>query len=211
MGAGSTTATVVSFGSRVVKEGKSNKTVIDIITHGIGFDTELGGDLFTSRIVNNLIESFRTSKTGAKANTDIKSDGRAFARLFKEAGRVKQVLSANTDTTASVCSPFPFPLLKTDVKIESLHEDIDFRSKITRATFEDLTSDLVDRVTQPIQQALKDANVTIDKLESVILHGGSVRVPFVQKALEDVVGNDKIAKTVNADEAAVMGISPNWK
>lgn len=48
--------------------------------------------------------------------------------------------------------------------------------------------------------------MTVDQLESVILHGGSVRVPFVQKALEDVVGTDKIAKTVNADEAAVMGI-----
>jgi len=47
--------------------------------------------------------------------------------------------------------------------------------------------------------------MTMDQLESVILHGGSVRVPFVQKALEDVVGTDKLAKTVNADEAAVMG------
>ena len=64
----------------------------------------------------------------------------------------------------------------------------------------------MDRVNRPIHVALKDANMTSDQLESVILHGGSVRVPFVQKALEDVVGTDKIAKTVNADEAAVMGI-----
>jgi len=93
-----------------------------------------------------------------------------------------------------------------------LHEDIDFRAKISRATFEEVTSDLVDRVTRPIQVALKDANMTLDQLESVILHGGSVRVPFVQKALEDVVGVGKIAKTVNADEAAVMGsISTKYK
>ena len=64
----------------------------------------------------------------------------------------------------------------------------------------------MDRVARPIQVALKDANMTLEQLESVILHGGSIRVPFVQKALEDVVGADKIAKTVNADEAAVMGI-----
>lgn len=64
----------------------------------------------------------------------------------------------------------------------------------------------MDRVTRPIHVALKDANMTLDQIESVILHGGSVRVPFVQKALEDVAGADKIAKTVNADEAAVMGI-----
>jgi len=62
-------------------------------------------------------------------------------------------------------------------------------------------------VAKPIQNALKDANITLEQLDSVILHGGSVRVPFVQKALEDAVGSNKIAKTVNADEAAVMGIT----
>jgi hypoxia up-regulated 1 len=102
MGAGSTTATVVSFSSRSVKEGKSDKTMIEITTHGIGYDRELGGDLFNARIVDTLIDAFRTSKAGSKAKTDIKSNGKAFARLFKEALRVKQALSANTDTTASV-------------------------------------------------------------------------------------------------------------
>ena len=86
-----------------------------------------------------------------------------------------------------------------------MHEHIDFRTKVSRATFEQVTSDLVDRVTGPIATALKDANITLEQLDSVILHGGSVRVPFVQKALEDAVGTSKIAKTVNADEAAVMG------
>jgi hypoxia up-regulated 1 len=61
----------------------------------------------------------------------------------------------------------------------------------------------------PIVTALKDANVTLDQLESVILHGGSVRVPFVQKSLEDLAGSSKIAKTVNADEASVMGSPPS--
>jgi hypoxia up-regulated 1 len=102
MGAGSTTATVVSFSSRTVKEGRSNKTVIDISTHGIGYDRELGGDLFNARLVENLAEVFRSSKTGAKAKTDINTDGRAYARLFKEASRVKHVLSANAETYASV-------------------------------------------------------------------------------------------------------------
>jgi len=69
-----------------------------------------------------------------------------------------------------------------------------------------MSSDLVDRVPLPIQDALKEANMTLEQIDSVILHGGSVRVPFVQKALEDLVGTDKIAKTVNQDEAAVMGI-----
>ena len=102
MGAGSTTATVVSVASRSVKEGKTNKTVIEIASHGIGFDRHLGGDLFNARIVDHLVNTFRESKSGSKAKTNIKSDGRAFARLFKEASRVKHVLSANVDTTAMV-------------------------------------------------------------------------------------------------------------
>jgi hypoxia up-regulated 1 len=102
MGAGSTTATVVSFFQRTVKEGRSNKTHVDISTHGTGYDRELGGNLLNSRIVDVLIDRFRSSSTGKSAKADIKSNGRAFARLFKEASRVKHVLSANSDTTASV-------------------------------------------------------------------------------------------------------------
>jgi len=108
MGAGSTTATIVSFGSRSVTEGKSNKTVTDITTHGIGYDRELGGNLFNSRMVDTLIEAFLTSKSGSKSKADIRTDGRAIARLFREAARVKHILSANTDTTATVNSPFGF-------------------------------------------------------------------------------------------------------
>lgn len=102
MGAGSTTATVVSFTSRTVKEGKSNKTVTEISTHGTGFDRELGGNLMNSRLVGFLVDAFRSSKTGGKAKGDITASGRAYARLLKEASRVKHVLSANTDTTAAV-------------------------------------------------------------------------------------------------------------
>ena len=111
MGAGSTTATVVSFSSRTVKEGRSNKTVIEITTHGLGYDRELGGDLFNARLLDTLVSSFRTSKSGSKAKTDIKSDGRAMARLFKEASRVKHVLSANAETMASVSRPSKLTLL----------------------------------------------------------------------------------------------------
>lgn len=107
MGAGSTTATIVSFTSRSVTEGKSNKTITEIATHGIGFDRDLGGNLFNARIVDILVEAFRTSKLGAGAKTDIKSNDRALARLFKEASNVKHSLSANTETTASVTSIRP--------------------------------------------------------------------------------------------------------
>ena len=109
MGAGSTTATVVSFTSRTVKEGKTNKTVTEISTHGTGFDRELGGDLMNSRLVGFLVDAFRSSKSGGKATGDITTSGRAYGRLLKEASRVKHVLSVNTDTTALVAPPVKSP------------------------------------------------------------------------------------------------------
>lgn len=111
MGAGSTTATVVSFTTRTVKEAKTNKTITEIATHGTGHDRNLGGDLMNSRLVSFLVDAFRSSKSGAKAKKDITVSGRAYARLFKEASRVKHILSANTDTTASV------PLLLSPTQI----------------------------------------------------------------------------------------------
>jgi hypoxia up-regulated 1 len=102
MGAGSTSATVVSFSSRNINAGRAEKTVTEITTLGVGFDRELGGDLFNSRLVDHLIDTFRNSKAGKKAKSDIKSDGRAFAKISKEASRIKQLLSANVDAAASV-------------------------------------------------------------------------------------------------------------
>jgi hypoxia up-regulated 1 len=104
MGAGSTTATVVSFESRTIDAGRSTKNVTEIISHGVGFDRELGGDLFNALLVDHLIDAFRSSKTGTKAKSDIRSDGKALAKLWKEALRIKQLLSANLDASASVIS-----------------------------------------------------------------------------------------------------------
>ena len=108
MGAGSTTATVVAFSSRSVKEGKTDKTVIDLATLGVGFDRKLGGDVFNSRLVDAMIKAFRESKSGAKAKKDLTTNGRAYARLLKEASRVKHALSGNTDSAASVRYPVGF-------------------------------------------------------------------------------------------------------
>jgi hypoxia up-regulated 1 len=132
MGAGSTTATIVSFSSRTVKEGRSNKTVIDISTHGIGYDRELGGDLFNARLVENLAEVFRSSKAGAKANTDINTDGRAYARLFKEASRVKHVLSANGETYASVSPVFDVPDIRLNLSTKISTFEVKFLVRHSR-------------------------------------------------------------------------------
>lgn len=111
-------------------------------------------------------------------------------RLLKEANRVKTILSANTETISSV---------------ETLFEEQDFKRKVTRTEFETLCKDLFDRVPGPIQSVLSAANLEMKDISSVVLVGGNVRIPLVQQLLASHVGDDKIAKNINGDEAAVLG------
>ncbi|KAG8908730.1 lumenal Hsp70 protein [Tulasnella sp. 408] len=111
------------------------------------------------------------------------------ARVWKEAQRVKGVLSANTDST---------------IRLESISGDIDFKDTISRATFEDMAKDLAPRFSQPIADALNAANLKLEDIKSVILVGGASRTPMVQSAVKALVG-DKVALGVNADEAAALG------
>jgi hypoxia up-regulated 1 len=195
MGAGSTKATVLRFQGKTVKDGKkSNKTVQEVHVLGTGWDRTLGGDALNTVIVNDMIESFAASK-GAKAASiqaeSVKAHGRTSAKLFKEAERLRQVLSANAETQAS---------------FEGLYEDIDFKYKLTRANFEKLAESYALRVSPAIGKALERANLEIKDLDSIILHGGAVRTPFIQYALENIIGDaEKIRSNVNADEAAVFG------
>ncbi|CEP13674.1 hypothetical protein [Parasitella parasitica] len=189
MGAGSTVASIVTFSNVETKEGKITRSAPQLEVRGVGFDRTLGGHELDVRLQQLLVEGFMKAN-GNRVSTDIKSSSGAMTRLMKEATRVKQILSANTETMAS---------------IESLHEGIDFKFKVTRAELENICKDLIARVSNPLQTALDAANMTVDDIQSVVLVGGGVRVPSVQKQLVDFVGAQKIAKNVNADEAAVLG------
>jgi hypoxia up-regulated 1 len=127
----------------------------------------------------------------------------ASARLLKEANKVKLVLSANTVTYAS---------------LESLFEGKDFRTKVTREDLEGLMGGIVSRVTAPIQKILDDSGIlifcsyllglSVKDIDSMVLVGGGVRVPIIQRTLEEFLGagsKHKIARNVNGDEAAVLG------
>ncbi|KAI9810768.1 MAG: lumenal Hsp70 protein [Pycnora praestabilis] len=195
MGAGSTSATVLRFQGRTVKDvGKFNKTIQEVSVLGTGWDRTLGGDALNGVLINKMLEDFVQSSTAKKEGikqADVKRHGRATAKLWKEAERVRQVLSANSETMAGS---------------ESLYEDVDFRHKITRADFEELTSSYAERVVGPLERALTAAKLDVADLDSIILHGGAVRTPFVQKRLEAKAGDaGKIRSNVNADEAAVFG------
>ncbi|GAW13223.1 hypothetical protein ANO14919_026030 [Xylariales sp. No.14919] len=194
MGAGSTKATIMKFQGRTVKDtGKFNKTVQEIQVLGNGWDRTLGGDAFNYLIVDDMISKFVESSAAKKASVTaegVRGHGRAMAKLLKEAERLRHILSANVDAAGS---------------FEGLYEDIDFRYKITRADFEKMAESHAERVGVAVQKALDVAEFDITQLDSIILHGGASRTPFVQKQLEKFAGGDKLRGNVNSDEAAVFG------
>ncbi|KAI2705920.1 hypothetical protein CBS147332_7164 [Penicillium roqueforti] len=208
MGAGSTTASVLRFQSRKVKDvGKFNKTIQEVHVVGAGWDKSLGGDSLNDLIVNDMVAHLvEDTKLKDKVTpAEIKAHGKTMSRLWKDSEKLRQVLSANTETSTS---------------FEGLYdENINFKYKLTRANFEKMAAEYVARIGTPVEKALAAAGLDLSDIESVVLHGGAIRTPFVQKQLESLAGSSKKIRTnVNADEAAVFGaafkgaaLSPNFR
>jgi hypoxia up-regulated 1 len=194
MGAGSASATVIKFQGRSVKDvGRFNKTVQEVQVLGTGWDKTLGGDALNALIIEDMISSFvglPAAKSASITADKVKAHGRTAAKLWKESERVRQVLSANSETNSF---------------FESFFEDVDFRYKISRSKLEELATDYASRVEGPITRALEVAGLKLSDIDSVIVHGGATRTPFVQARLDALVGKSKIKANVNSDEAAVFG------
>ncbi|XP_048471275.1 hypoxia up-regulated protein 1 [Rhincodon typus] len=184
MGSSSTTATIVTY---ITTKTKDSGTQPQLQIRGTGFDRNLGGLEMELRLQDHLADLFNAQK---KTPKDVRQHPRAMAKLWKEANRVKTVLSANIDHMA---------------QIEGLLDDIDFKAKVTRQKFEELCSDLFERVADPVHQALKVAEMKMEDIDHVILVGGATRVPKVQEVLLKAVGKKELGKNINADEAASMG------
>lgn len=181
-GASSIRATVVGFSS--VKDKKAGAGT-QISVAGVGWDRDVGGLELDRRLREILVKAFEE-----KHKKDLKKDKRGMAKLWKEANRVKAILSANSEATSTV---------------ESLAWDIDFKAKVTRATFENACADLQPKFVQPIYDALNAAGIDMSNVTSLIFAGGSTRTPMIQAAVKAAFGDDKLAYNVNADEAAVLG------
>lgn len=182
MGAGSTRATLVSFAT-------VNGSV-SVSVEGYGYNRQLGGHSLTSAVKDILVQKFLAKNPDVDRNT-FEQNARTMNKLWQAADKAKLVLSANTETRVS---------------LEMLYHDTDFLCTVTREEFEDRISDSLKRVDEPLEQAL--AGFDVAKLQSVILAGGSTRVPAVQSRLAEYLnGTEKISKNVNADEAAVFGLT----
>ena len=144
MGASSTSATIVEYQNVKTKERGFVETHPQVTILGVGYDRTLGGLEMQLRLRDYLAKEFDAMK---KTTNSVFDNPRAMAKLFKEAGRVKNVLSANADHNA---------------QIEGLLDEQDFRLQVTREKFEELCSDLFDRVSNPVKIALDTAGININ-------------------------------------------------
>jgi len=151
-------------------------------------DTHLGGDDFDQRLIEWLIDEFKT-----KEGIDLKKDPMAMQRLKEAAEKAKIELSSNMETEINL----PYITAGPAGPIHLLE-------KLSRAKFETLVDDLIERTRKPCEQALKDAGLTAKDIDEVILVGGSIRIPKVQQLVRDMFGKEP-NKSVNPDEVVAVG------
>jgi molecular chaperone DnaK len=151
-------------------------------------DTFLGGEDFDLRLINFFVEEFKKD-----SGFDLKSDPLALQRLKEAAEKAKIELSSSEQTEVNL------PYITADASGPK-----HFVQKITRAKLESLVEDLVDRSISPLETALKDANLSKDKIDDILLVGGQTRMPLVQKKVQDFFGKEP-RKDLNPDEAVAIG------
>lgn len=151
-------------------------------------DNHLGGDDFDERIVNHLLEQMQRIH-----GIDVRHDRAAFERIREAARQAKQELSSLTSTHINL------PFLA-----QNAQGPVHFEADITRAEFDRLTKDLVERTTEPVQQALYDAGIAASELGQVLLVGGSTRIPAVQEHVRKLTGKAP-SSSINPDECVAQG------
>lgn len=186
MGSQSTVCTLATFSLVKSKEDGYVEEVPQLTIKAVAFDRDLGGLEFQIRLRDYLAEKFHEQHP----KIDLKNNGKALTKLFREAERAKQVLSANNEYTAQV---------------EGLVDEIDFKHRITREQFEHLCADLFARVRRPVDEVLALSNISLTDIQQVLLFGGSTRIPRVQDELVKTLGGLDLGKSLNTDEAAAMG------
>ena len=162
--------------------------VIEVLaTNG---DTHLGGDDFDNKVIQWMIDEFKKQE-----GIDLSGDKMAMQRLKEAAEKAKKELSSATTTNINL----PFITATAE---GPKHFDMN----LTRAKFDELTRDLVERTAVPVQNALKDAGMTASELGQVLLVGGSTRIPAVQDKVRQLTGKEP-SKSLNPDECVAIGAS----
>ncbi|MDR3107324.1 MAG: molecular chaperone DnaK, partial [Bifidobacteriaceae bacterium] len=178
-----------TFDVSLLEVGKEEDGFSTIQVKATSGDNKLGGDDWDARIVDFLVGEVKKS-----SGVDLSKDKVAMQRLKEAAEQAKKELSTATATTISL-------------QYLSMNENgpIHLDTKLTRAQFEDMTKDLLDRTRRPFEQVIKDANIKLDEISHVILVGGSTRMPAVAQMVKTLTGGRDPNKGVNPDEVVAIG------
>ncbi|MBA0723717.1 hypothetical protein Golax_004274 [Gossypium laxum] len=187
MGSSSTYAALVFYSAYNSKEFGKTVSVNQFQVKDVRWDSELGGQNMELRLVEYFADEFNKQVGNG---VDVRKHPKAMAKLKKQVKRTKEILSANTAAPISV---------------ESLYDDRDFRSTITREKFEELCADLWDKSLVPVKEVLKHSGLKADDIYAVELIGGATRVPKLQATLQEYFGRKDLDKHLDADEAIVLG------
>lgn len=178
LGGGTFDVSIIEIGDGVVEV---------LATNG---DTRLGGDDFDNRVIDFLVSEFKKAE-----GMDLSTDKMAMQRLKEAAEKAKKELSTVTSSNINL----PFITMNQD---GPKHLDV----TLTRAKFDELTADLVDRTLGPVKNALADAGLSAGEIDKILLVGGSTRIPAVQDAVKKITGKDPF-KGINPDECVAIGAS----
>ena len=178
-----------TFDVSLLEVGKDDDGFSTIQVRATSGDNNLGGDDWDQRIVNWLIDQVK-AKTGA----DLSKDAVALQRLKEAAEQAKKELSSATSTNISL----QYLSMTADGPI---HLD----ESLTRAKFEELTSDLLERTKKPFRDVMAEAGVTVSEIDHVVLVGGSTRMPAVSEVVKELTGGREPNKGVNPDEVVAVG------
>jgi len=185
LGAASYKVSLVTFSSVV---GKKNKTTGSMTVRGVAWDETLGGWLFDKIVTDLLVEAFEEKHPTVEPK--IGTSPKAMGKLFKEAERVKDILSANT---------------QYKVGIEALHMDRDLICVVSREDLEKRAEQYFPRLKAPLAAVLEQANLTKEEVHRVEVIGGATRIPKVKQAAKEFFGREQLDGAINGDEAGAMG------
>ncbi|CAI0374512.1 unnamed protein product [Linum tenue] len=187
MGSSSTYAALVYYSAYNAKEFGKTVSINQFQVKDVRWNSELGGQNMEMRLVEFFADEFNKQVGNG---VDVRKSPKAMAKLKKQVKRTKEILSAN------IAAP---------ISVESLYDDRDFRSSITREKFEELCGDLWDKSLVPIKEVIKHSGLKVDEISAVELIGGATRVPKLQAKIQELLGRNELDKHLDADEAIVLG------
>jgi len=180
-----------TFDVSLLEVGKDDDGFSTIQVRATSGDNHLGGDDWDQRVVDHLLQQVKMGY-----GLDLSKDKIAMQRLREAAEQAKKELSSSTSTNLSL-------------QYLSMTENgpIHIDEQLTRAQFEQMTSDLLDRTKAPFQQVIKDAGIQLSEIDHVVLVGGSTRMPAVTQVVKELTGGKEPNKGVNPDEVVAVGAS----